>query len=174
MAEEIKLVISSKKRSMVILRYIGLLPKIFLVVSSFLFLFWFFSCSIRVLYGTLQQVLCNGNLFCMFKVYEVVVSVEWLPLVPVGAVTINIDKFHWEANVALTFEEWQLDYTEWLILTKSFLSHLVTQMLLDYSAWQEKTYKQTSNSLNMVINISLSCFNWKGKNPFSGFSGHFN
>ena len=48
----------------------------------------------------------------MFKVYEVVVSVEWLPLVPVGAVTINIDKFHWEANVALTFEEWQLDYTE--------------------------------------------------------------
>ena len=174
MAEEIKLVISSKKRSMVFLLYIGLLPKIFLVVSSFLFLFWFFSCSIRVLYGTLQQVLCNGNLFCMFKVYEVVVRDEWLPLVPVDAVTVNIDKFHWEANVALTFEEWQLDYTEWLILTKSFLSHLVTQMLLDYSAWQEKTYKQTSNSLNMVINVSLSCFNWKGKKPFSGFSGHFN
>ena len=62
----------------------------------------------------------------MFKVYEVVVRDEWLPLVPVGAVTVNIDKFHWEANVALTFEEWQLDYTEWLILTKSFLSHLVT------------------------------------------------
>ena len=50
----------------------------------------------------------------MFKVYEVVVfnRVEWLPLVTVGAVTVNIDKFHWEANVALTFEEWQLDYTE--------------------------------------------------------------
>lgn len=50
----------------------------------------------------------------MFKVYEVVDRVEWLPLVPVGAVnvTVNIDKFHWEANVALTFEEWQLDYTE--------------------------------------------------------------
>ena len=127
------------------------------------FFFWFFSSSI----GTLQQVLCNGNFFCMFKVYEVVVRVEWLPLVPVGAVTINIDKFHWEVNVVLTFQEWQLDYTEWLILTKSFLSHLVTQMLLDYSAWQEKTYKQTSNSLNMVINISLGCFNWKGKNPFS-------
>lgn len=92
MAEEIKLpvVISSKKRSKAIFLYIGLLLKIFLVVSSSLFLFWFFSSSI----GTLQQVLCNGNFFCMFKVYEVVVRVEWLPLVPVGAVTINIDKFH--------------------------------------------------------------------------------
>ena len=49
----------------------------------------------------------------MFKVYEVVARVEWLSLVPVGAVTVNIDKCHWEAiNVALTFEEWQLDYTE--------------------------------------------------------------
>ena len=48
----------------------------------------------------------------MFKLYEVVVRVQWLPLVPVGAVTINIDKFQWETNVALTFEEWQLDYTE--------------------------------------------------------------